>query len=55
VLDPATAEDRSARSRLKLVLVLGSLIALGPLTIDMYLPALPSIPATSRRPRPRSS
>jgi DHA1 family bicyclomycin/chloramphenicol resistance-like MFS transporter len=45
VLDPAIAEDRSARSRLKLVLVLGSLIALGPLTIDLYLPALPSIPA----------
>ncbi|MDO3686116.1 multidrug effflux MFS transporter [Micromonospora sp. C28ISP2-4] len=29
--------------RLKLVLVLGSLIAVGPLTIDMYLPALPAI------------
>ena len=45
VLDPTVAADRSAPSRLKLVLVLGSLIALGPLTIDMYLPALPSIPA----------
>ncbi|BCB73861.1 multidrug effflux MFS transporter [Phytohabitans flavus] len=33
----------SGRDRLKLVLVLGSLIAIGPLTIDMYLPALPSI------------
>jgi DHA1 family bicyclomycin/chloramphenicol resistance-like MFS transporter len=33
----------SSRQRLKLVLVLGALIALGPLTIDMYLPALPSI------------
>jgi len=31
------------RYRRKLVLVLGALIALGPLTIDMYLPALPSI------------
>jgi len=31
------------RQRAKLVLVLGSLIAIGPLTIDMYLPALPSI------------
>ncbi|CAN5878512.1 multidrug effflux MFS transporter [soil metagenome] len=30
---------------LKLILVLGSLIALGPLTIDMYLPALPDIEA----------
>jgi DHA1 family bicyclomycin/chloramphenicol resistance-like MFS transporter len=29
--------------RLRLVLVLGALIALGPLTIDMYLPALPTI------------
>ena len=45
VLDPSAEVQRSARSRLKLVLVLGSLIALGPLTIDMYLPALPSIPA----------
>ncbi|WP_204036083.1 multidrug effflux MFS transporter [Micromonospora qiuiae] len=33
----------SRRQRLRLVLVLGSLIALGPLTIDMYLPALPAI------------
>ncbi|MGW5670911.1 multidrug effflux MFS transporter, partial [Micromonospora sp. NPDC003776] len=33
----------SARQRLRLVLVLGSLIAIGPLTIDMYLPALPAI------------
>ncbi|HYH31789.1 MAG TPA: multidrug effflux MFS transporter [Pseudonocardia sp.] len=29
--------------RLRLVLVLGALIALGPLTIDLYLPALPTI------------
>jgi DHA1 family bicyclomycin/chloramphenicol resistance-like MFS transporter len=36
-------ERMSARERLKLVLVLGILIALGPLTIDMYLPALPTI------------
>jgi DHA1 family bicyclomycin/chloramphenicol resistance-like MFS transporter len=34
-----------ARDRLRLVLVLGFLIALGPLTIDMYLPALPTITA----------
>nr|WP_173166906.1 multidrug effflux MFS transporter [Phytohabitans suffuscus] len=33
------------RDRLRLVLVLGSLIAIGPLTIDMYLPALPAITA----------
>ncbi|TNH29924.1 multidrug effflux MFS transporter [Micromonospora orduensis] len=35
----------SKRDRLQLVLVLGSLIAIGPLTIDMYLPALPAITA----------
>ncbi|HEX8629537.1 MAG TPA: multidrug effflux MFS transporter [Catenuloplanes sp.] len=34
-----------AGQRLQLVLVLGALIALGPLTIDMYLPALPSMTA----------
>jgi DHA1 family bicyclomycin/chloramphenicol resistance-like MFS transporter len=39
----APGERMSARERLKLVLVLGFLIALGPLTIDMYLPALPTI------------
>jgi MFS transporter, DHA1 family, multidrug resistance protein len=33
----------TGRGRLQLVLVLGALIALGPLTIDMYLPALPTI------------
>src|SRR3982751_3903865 len=38
-------ELMSARARLRLVLVLGFLIALGPLTIDMYLPALPTITA----------
>ncbi|WP_422738384.1 multidrug effflux MFS transporter [Micromonospora sp. WMMD729] len=31
------------RQRAQLVLVLGALIAIGPLTIDMYLPALPAI------------
>src|SRR5687767_14394016 len=31
--------------RFRLVLVLGFLTALGPLTIDMYLPALPAITA----------
>jgi len=32
-----------AASRLRLALVLGSLTALGPLSIDMYLPALPQL------------
>ena len=35
---PSTGGDR-----LRVVLVLGALVALGPLTIDMYLPALPTI------------
>ena len=39
---PAVAAP-SKRERLRLVLLLGALIALGPLTIDMYLPALPTI------------
>ncbi|KUI30046.1 transporter [Mycobacterium sp. IS-1496] len=32
-----------APSRVRMIVVLGALVALGPLTIDMYLPALPSI------------
>ncbi|GGM08057.1 putative multidrug resistance transporter, Bcr/CflA family protein [Micromonospora yangpuensis] len=36
-------ELMSTGQRLRLVLVLGSLVALGPLTIDMYLPAFPAI------------
>jgi DHA1 family bicyclomycin/chloramphenicol resistance-like MFS transporter len=36
-------ESMGRRQRLQLVLVLGSLIAVGPLTIDTYLPALPAI------------
>ena len=35
----------STRRYLQLVLVLGTLTAIGPLTIDMYLPALPSLTA----------
>jgi DHA1 family bicyclomycin/chloramphenicol resistance-like MFS transporter len=38
-------EQMTPRQRLRLVLVLGFLIALGPLTIDMYLPSLPTITA----------
>ncbi|MFP5335092.1 MAG: multidrug effflux MFS transporter [Actinomycetes bacterium] len=44
---PAPGLERPAplsrRRYAQLVLVLGSLIAIGPLTIDMYLPALPSL------------
>ncbi len=37
------AESPTGVARLKIILVLGALIALGPLTIDMYLPALPAL------------
>ena len=35
----------TGRALLRWILVLGALVALGPLTIDMYLPALPTIAA----------
>jgi DHA1 family bicyclomycin/chloramphenicol resistance-like MFS transporter len=38
----------TGRRYLQLVLVLGLLVALGPLTIDMYLPALPQVGADLR-------
>ena len=38
-----TAVSPTGRGYARLVLVLGALIALGPLTIDMYLPAFPRI------------
>lgn len=37
------AEEMPLRQRVKLVLVLGVMVGLGPLTIDMYLPAFPAI------------
>jgi DHA1 family bicyclomycin/chloramphenicol resistance-like MFS transporter len=43
VTEPATDGDAAPRNRLVLVLTLGALVAIGPLSIDMYLPALPSI------------
>ncbi|WP_211240934.1 multidrug effflux MFS transporter [Hamadaea tsunoensis] len=42
---PMPGDLLTAGQRLRLVVVLGSLIAIGPLTIDMYLPSLPSISA----------
>ena len=46
ISDPSRAPvSMSSRHYLQLVLVLGALIALGPLSIDMYLPALPSLGA----------
>ncbi len=49
-MDVSTSQEERVQSPvgrryLQLVLVLGALIALGPLTIDMYLPAFPSIAA----------
>jgi MFS transporter, DHA1 family, multidrug resistance protein len=40
---PARVESPTGGRYVQLVLVLGALIALGPLTIDMYLPAFPQI------------
>ncbi|HEX3285294.1 MAG TPA: multidrug effflux MFS transporter [Mycobacterium sp.] len=37
------AVEVSSPSRARMILVLGVMVALGPLTIDMYLPALPKI------------
>ncbi|MEV6797394.1 multidrug effflux MFS transporter [Micromonospora rifamycinica] len=42
---PTPGELMTSGQRVRLVLVLGSLLAIGPLTIDMYLPALPAIAA----------
>lgn len=41
----ATSPDVNVKtpSRVRMILVLGLMVALGPLTIDMYLPALPKI------------
>lgn len=41
---PSTASQaKESTSQLKLILILGSLSALGPLSIDMYLPAFPAL------------
>jgi DHA1 family bicyclomycin/chloramphenicol resistance-like MFS transporter len=40
---PTAGERMTSRERLRLVLVLGFLTASGPLTVDLYLPALPAI------------
>src|SRR6478736_5952479 len=42
--ESVTVERESRQpSRVRMIAVLGALVALGPLTIDMYLPALPKI------------
>jgi DHA1 family bicyclomycin/chloramphenicol resistance-like MFS transporter len=38
-----TTEATSSVSRTRMIVVLGALVALGPLTLDLYLPALPRI------------
>ena len=40
---PAAPVTPTGRAYVQLVIVLGALIGLGPLTIDMYLPALPAL------------
>ncbi|MET0457523.1 MAG: multidrug effflux MFS transporter [Mycobacterium sp.] len=40
---PASTKTAGAPSQVRMIIVLGLLVALGPLTIDMYLPALPKI------------
>ena len=42
---PAAASETEPPSRALLALLLGAFVAVGPLTIDMYLPALPTITA----------
>ncbi len=39
----AAAATTAAPNRARMIVILGALVALGPLTIDMYLPALPRI------------
>src|SRR3954453_10938322 len=41
----SSAEPRGSRGRLRLILMLGALSAFAPLSIDMYLPALPALSA----------
>lgn len=41
----SSVELMSTRARVKLIVILGALTALGPLTVDTYLPALPTITA----------
>src|SRR6202165_1930649 len=40
---PAAPQSAATPGRARMIVVLGALVALGPLTIDMYLPALPKI------------
>jgi MFS transporter, DHA1 family, multidrug resistance protein len=42
-IDVDVTSAEKSPSRVKMIAILGALVALGPLTIDMYLPALPKI------------
>ncbi len=39
------ADSKAARAGLGMVLILGTLASFGPLSLDMYLPALPEVAA----------
>src|SRR6195952_1294251 len=41
--DAGVTDGRKTPSQTRIIVVLGLLVALGPLTIDMYLPSLPQI------------
>ncbi|MHA3702662.1 multidrug effflux MFS transporter [Jatrophihabitans sp. YIM 134969] len=43
VVVPPVVDVSAKRARLRLIVILGALTALGPLTVDTYLPALPAI------------
>jgi DHA1 family bicyclomycin/chloramphenicol resistance-like MFS transporter len=43
VADASAGDSLSGSARLKTILILGALSAFGPISIDMYLPALPSL------------
>jgi DHA1 family bicyclomycin/chloramphenicol resistance-like MFS transporter len=51
---PSRTPAPAGRAYLRLVVVLGLLIALGPLTIDMYLPALPQLTEDLRATEPQA-
>ena len=44
-VEPSRGDTFSSAQRLKYILILGALSALGPFTIDLYLPAFPTVAA----------
>ena len=51
----APTPEAAPPNRALLALLLGAFVAVGPLTIDMYLPALPTIVDDLQRPPPPCS